>query len=35
MQELTILAIPENLPQVLEFIDRNLETTGCGATEKM
>lgn len=35
MQELTILALTKNLPQVLDFVDRNLEALGCSATDQM
>ncbi len=35
MKELSILAVTKNLPQVLEFVDKNLEALGCGPTEQM
>ena len=35
MQELTIPALVENLPRVLEFVDRNLEGLGMSPADKM
>ena len=35
MQELSVLSVTKNLPQVLGFVDRNLEALGCGASEQM
>lgn len=35
MQELSVLAVTKNLPQVLGFVDRNPEALGCGASEQM
>jgi len=32
MQSLSTLAILSNLPQVLEFVDKNLESLGCSAS---
>ena len=32
MQELSTLAVLTNLPQVLEFVDKNLESLGCSAS---
>ena len=30
MAEIDVIAIKENLPQVLGFVDRELEQSGCG-----
>ena len=35
MQELTIPALVENLPRVLEFVDRNLEGLGMSPADQM
>ena len=34
MKELSVQAVAENLPQVLEIVDANLEALGCGPTEQ-
>ena len=35
MEELSIPAIRENLPQALDFVGRNLDALGCDATVRM
>ena len=35
MKELTIKAIPENVDTVVEFVDEQLESYGCGMKEQM
>ena len=35
MQALSILAVPNNLPQVLDFVDKNLISVGCGASVQL
>lgn len=35
MKELTIEAIPENVDTVVEFVDEQLESFGCGMKEQM
>ena len=34
MQTLSILAVAENLPEVLCFVDKNLESLGCSASDQ-
>lgn len=34
MQQLSISAVASNLPQVLDFVDRTLESLGCSASDQ-